>query len=286
MTAVSAGGIQIANERPVTLFGGLNVLEAENPELALKTAEHFAEVCLRLGMPWVFKASFDKANRTARDSYRGPGLEQGLQMLAKVHERFDVPVMTDIHEPGQAATVAEVAEVLQIPAFLCRQTDLLTAAARTGAILNIKKAQFLAPEDMRHVLAKCEAAGNRRLLLCERGTCFGYHNLVVDMLGFDILKDTGYPVLFDVTHALQQPGAHGDRAGGRRAQVMSLTRAALSQGLAGLFLETHPDPDRARCDGPSALPLAQLQPFLEQVQALDERVKSLPPFVLEEGNRE
>lgn len=286
MTVVSIGGIQVANEHPVTLFGGLNVLEEEKPQLALKTAEHFAEVCSRLGIPWVFKASFDKANRTARDAYRGPGLEKGLEMLAAVRDRFEVPVMTDIHEPGQAAAVAEVAAVLQIPAFLCRQTELLAAAARTGAAINIKKAQFLAPEDMRHVLAKCEAAGNRNLLLCERGTCFGYHNLVVDMLGFDVLKDTGYPVLFDVTHALQQPSAGGDCAGGRRAQVMSLARAALSQGLAGLFLETYPEPDQARCDGPSALPLALLRPFLEQVQALDELVKSLPPFTLGEGRAE
>ena len=282
MTAVAVGGIQVANEQPITLFGGINVLEEDSPELALRTAEHFAEVCAALGMPWVFKASFDKANRTAADSYRGPGLERGLEQLRAVAERFSVPIMTDIHLPGQAAAAAEVAEVLQIPAFLCRQTDLLVAAARTGAALNIKKGQFLAPQDMRHVLAKCEAEGSRRLLLCERGTCFGYHNLVVDMLGFDLLKDSGYPVLCDVTHALQQPGAGGDRADGRRAQVMSLTRAAVSQGLAGLFVETHPQPDRARCDGPCALPLAQLRPFLEQVRALDERVKSLPPFTLEE----
>lgn len=269
-------GLRIGNDAPFVLFGGMNVLESR--ERALEVAGHYAEVTQRLGIPWVFKASFDKANRSSLHSWRGPGLDAGRDMLSEIRQRFGCAVMTDVHEPGQADPAAEVADVLQVPAFLARQTDLVAAVARTGRIINIKKPQFLAPGEMGHILNKAREAGNERLMLCERGSQFGYNNLVVDMLGFDILKSFGYPVLFDVTHALQMPGAGGGAAGGRRHQIASLARAGMSQGLAGLFLEAHPEPDEALCDGPSALRLDRLEPFLQQIKTLDEQIKALPSF--------
>jgi 2-dehydro-3-deoxyphosphooctonate aldolase (KDO 8-P synthase) len=226
----------------------------------------------------VFKASFDKANRSSIDSFRGPGLKQGLAWLADIKQEFGVPILTDIHEPGQAAAAAEVADVIQLPAFLCRQTDLVLAMAKTGAAINIKKAQFLAPQEMRHILAKFEQAGNNRLMLCERGSSFGYNNLVVDMLGFPVMKQFGYPLVFDVTHSLQRPGGLSASADGRRADVTVLARAGMAVGLAGLFLEAHPDPDSAKCDGPCALRLDSLEPFLQQVQAIDQLVKGFAPL--------
>lgn len=271
---IMIGQLPVSNDRPITIFGGMNVLE--NESLALRVAETYVNVCDQLDMPYVFKASFDKANRTSLRSFRGPGLDEGLKILARVKAEFGIPILTDVHEPFQAEAVAEVADVLQIPAFLSRQTDLVEAIAQTDAVINIKKAQFLAPEDMIHILNKCRAAGNDQLLLCERGTSFGYHNLVVDMLGFGIMKQMEYPILFDVTHSLQQPGAQAEAAGGRRAQVTDLALAGVAQKIAGLFLESHPEPDAALCDGPCALPLAQLQPFLSQIKALDELVKSFP----------
>ena len=267
------GSHSVANDLPFVLFGGMNVLESE--QLALDIAAHYVEVCGALNIPYVFKASFDKANRSSLHSFRGPGLQRGLQILDKVKQTFNVPVLTDVHEPGQAAAVAEVADVIQLPAFLSRQTDLVTAMAKTGAVINIKKAQFLAPHEMQHIFKKCEEAGNHKLMLCERGSCFGYNNLVVDMLGFGIMKEFGYPVIFDVTHALQKPGGRSDSADGRRQQVLQLALAGMSQRIAGLFLEAHPDPNQAKCDGPCALPLQQLQPFLEQVQAIDKLVKGM-----------
>lgn len=271
---IQVGALPVSNDKPFTLFGGMNVLESR--DLALRVAEQYVEVCSELDIPYVFKASFDKANRSSMHSFRGPGLEEGLRILADVKAQFNVPVITDIHEPHQAAPAAEVADVIQLPAFLSRQTDLVVAMAKTGAVINIKKAQFLAPEEMRHILNKCEEAGNQRLILCERGSSFGYNNLVVDMLGFGIMKAMHYPVIFDVTHALQRPGGRSDSADGRRQQVTELARAGISQKIAGLFLESHPDPDNAKCDGPCALPLAKLKPFLQQMKALDEVVKSLP----------
>jgi 2-dehydro-3-deoxyphosphooctonate aldolase (KDO 8-P synthase) len=273
---VSVGDLQLGNELPFVLFGGMNVLESR--ELALQVAETYARVTGKLGIGWVFKASFDKANRSSMHSYRGPGLQAGLDIFREIKERFGCPVITDVHEPDQAAPVAEVADVLQLPAFLARQTDLVVAMAETGKPINIKKPQFLAPAEMKHVLAKCREAGNDQLILCERGSCFGYNNLVVDMLGFDIMKGFGVPVFFDVTHALQMPGGRADSAAGRRHQVAPLARAGLSQGLAGLFLEAHPEPDQAQCDGPCALRLDRLEAFLEQMKAIDDLVKSLPSF--------
>lgn len=271
---IKVGNIQVANHLPFALFGGVNVLESR--ELAMTVAEHFVTVTERLGIPYVFKGSFDKANRSSMHSYRGPGLEEGLKILQEVKDTFKVPVITDVHEPYQAVPTAEVADVIQLPAFLSRQTDLVDAMAKTGVVINIKKAQFLAPHEMKHILTKCEQAGNDQLMLCERGTMFGYNNLVVDMLGFDLMKAMNYPVIFDVTHSLQKPGGRSDSADGRRNQVNDLAKAGISTGLAGLFLETHPDPNQAKCDGPCALQLDKLQPFLEQQKALDELVKSFP----------
>ncbi len=270
-----------ANDRPLVLLGGINVLESE--DLALRAAEHYVRVTERLGIPFVFKASFDKANRSSIRSFRGPGLAAGLRMLETVRDRFDVPVITDIHEPEQAAQAAEVCAMLQLPAFLARQTDLVTAMAVTGLPIHIKKPQFMSPEQTAHLVEKFRECGNDRLLLCERGSCFGYDNLVVDMLGFGVMQRAcgGVPVTFDVTHALQRRDPGGAASGGRRTQVVELARAGVATGIAGLFLEAHPDPDRALCDGPSALPLAQLEPFLAQIKALDELVKALPPLAID-----
>ena len=269
---IRVGEITLANDAPMVLVGGLNVLEDE--AMTLDVAQTFAGVCASLGMPYIFKASFDKAIRSSVKSFRGPGLEQGMAMLSAVKDRFGVPVITDIHEPYQAAPVAEVADILQLPAFLSRQTDLVQAMAQTGKAINIKKAQFLSPGEMGNILHKFEEAGNDQLILCERGTSFGYNNLVVDMLGFPIMKSFGYPVLFDVTHSLQLPGGQSSSAGGRRKDVTVLAKSGIAQGIAGLFLEAHPDPARALCDGPCALPLAKLEPFLTQLKALDDLVKS------------
>jgi len=270
------GNITFANDLPFVLIGGINVIEGE--EIVMEVAQGFVEVTSKLGIPYVFKASFDKANRSSIKSFRGPGLEKGLAVLAEVKSRFDVPILTDVHEPSQAGAAAEVADILQLPAFLARQTDLVVAIARTGAVINIKKPQFVAPEEMRHIINKCREAGNDRVLLCERGSSFGYNNLVVDMLGMDLMKSMG-PVVFDATHALQRPGGRADSAGGRRAQAAALARSGIALGIAGLFLEAHPDPDKALCDGPCALPLDALQPYLEQMLAIDRVVKSLAPVV-------
>ena len=273
---INVAGLTAGNSLPLMLLGGMNVLESA--ELADEVAQAYVNVTQKLGMPYVFKASFDKANRSSIHSYRGPGLEKGLQILADIKARYNVPIITDVHEPWQAAPAAEVADIIQLPAFLARQTDLVVAMAKTGAAINIKKPQFLAPHEMRHILNKFQEAGNDRLMLCERGTSFGYNNLVVDMLGFGDMKQTGYPVFFDVTHALQRPGGRADSADGRRAQVAELARAGVAVGLAGLFLEAHPDPDNAKCDGPCALRLDRLEPFLTQMQTLDNTVKAFPAF--------
>jgi 2-dehydro-3-deoxyphosphooctonate aldolase (KDO 8-P synthase) len=274
---VSVQSIAVGNDQPFTLFGGINVIESR--DLAMTMAEHYVTITEPLGIPYVFKASFDKANRSSIAGFRGPGLDEGLKILQEIKQTFNVPVITDVHETYQCQPAAEVADVIQLPAFLSRQTDLVVAMANTGAVINIKKAQFLAPHEMAHILRKCEEAGNDQLILCERGTSFGYNNLVVDMLGFGIMKQTGYPVIFDVTHALQKPGGRSDSADGRRSQVTELARAGMSQKIAGLFLESHPNPNQAKCDGPSALPLAQLKPFLSQMKALDDFIKAQPDLI-------
>jgi 2-dehydro-3-deoxyphosphooctonate aldolase (KDO 8-P synthase) len=268
---IELGDIRMGNDLPFVLFGGMNVLESK--DLACEIAETYIDITTRLGIPYVFKASFDKANRSSLNSYRGPGLEQGIEWLKEIKAKYNVPIITDVHEPYQAAAVAEVADIIQLPAFLSRQTDLVEAMAKTDAIINIKKAQFLAPHEMRHILHKCLEAGNDKLILCERGSAFGYNNLVVDMLAFDAMKSMNVPVFFDVTHALQQPGGRADSAGGRRAQISTLARSGMATGIAGLFLEAHPDPDKAKCDGPCALRLSQLEPFLRQLKQIDDLVK-------------
>jgi len=268
-------GITFGNDRPFVLIGGMNVIEGE--DIVMEVAAKFVEVTSELGIPYVFKASFDKANRSSINSFRGPGLEKGLEVLAEVKRRFGVPILTDVHEPWQAAPVAEVADILQLPAFLARQTDLAVAIAETGAAINVKKPQFLAPQEMRHITTKCREAGNDKVILCERGSSFGYNNLVVDMLGMDLMKGMA-PVVFDATHALQEPGGQADSAGGRRAQAAALARSGMALGIAGLFLEAHPNPNKALCDGPSALPLKVLRPYLEQMLAIDRLVKSFAPL--------
>ncbi|MEM1403467.1 MAG: 3-deoxy-8-phosphooctulonate synthase [Pseudomonadota bacterium] len=280
MAMVEVGDLRIANQEPFVLLGGVNVLE--DMDFALRVAEEYVKVCGELQIPLVFKASFDKANRSSIHSFRGPGLEEGLKILAAVKHTFGVPVITDVHTPEQAAPAAEVCDILQLPAFLARQTDLVREMAQTGAAINIKKPQFLSPSQMTNIVEKFRECGNERLMLCERGSNFGYDNLVVDMLGFGVMRQaTGdLPLIFDVTHALQCRDPMGAASGGRRSQVLELARSGMALGLAGLFLESHPDPDKALCDGPSALPLALLKPFLEQVKAVDELVKSLPAVVI------
>lgn len=270
--------INVSNEAPFVLFGGINVLESR--DLAMRSCEEYVRVTQKLGIPYVFKASFDKANRSSIHSYRGPGLEEGMRIFQDVKAAFGVPIITDVHEPWQAAPVAEVVDVLQLPAFLARQTDLVVALAKTGRVINIKKPQFLSPAQMGNIVEKFKEAGNEQLILCDRGTCLGYDNLVVDMLGFGVMKKTcgDLPIIFDVTHALQQRDPGGAASGGRRQQVADLARAGLAVGLGGLFLEAHPDPDHAKCDGPSALPLDKLEPFLTQLKALDDLVKSFAPL--------
>ncbi|OHX11870.1 3-deoxy-8-phosphooctulonate synthase [Chromobacterium amazonense] len=270
--------VTVGNAAPFTLFGGVNVLESR--DLALRAAEEYVRVTQKLGIPYVFKGSFDKANRSSIHSYRGPGLEEGMKILQAVKDTFGVPVITDVHEPWQAAPVAEVADVVQLPAFLARQTDLVVALAKTGRAVNIKKPQFMSPAQIQNVVEKFVEAGNEQLILCDRGTCLGYDNLVVDMLGFGVMKKVSgnRPVIFDVTHALQQRESGAAASGGRRAQVAELARAGMAVGLAGLFLEAHPNPAEAKCDGPSALPLALLEPFLAEIKAIDDLVKSFPPL--------
>lgn len=275
---VHVGNLTFANSAPCVLIGGLNVLESR--DLALQTADVFKTVCGELNIPYIFKASFDKANRSSIHSYRGPGLAAGLKILQEVKTQFNVPIITDVHAPEQAAPVAEVCDILQLPAFLARQTDLVAAMAATGAVINIKKPQFISPEQTQNIVEKFIECGNNKLMLCERGTCFGYDNLVVDMLGLQTMKtiNNDIPIVFDVTHALQQRDPGGKASGGRRQQCLQLARAGLGVGIAGLFLEAHPDPDKALCDGPSALPLNKLKPFLQQIKAIDEIVKSFPPL--------
>ena len=273
---IQLGSISIANNRPFVLLGGVNVLE--DLDFSLRCAAHYKDVCERLGIPLVFKASYDKANRSSIHSFRGPGLNQGLDILQAVKDTHGIPVITDVHSPEEAGAAARVADIIQLPAFLARQTDLVRAMAETGSVINIKKPQFLSPEQMRNIVEKFRECGNDQLLLCERGSNFGYDNLVVDMLGFGVMKRTcdDLPLIFDVTHALQCRDPGGAASGGRRSQVIDLARSGMAVGLAGLFLEAHPDPDRARCDGPSALPLHLLEPFLTQVKSVDDLIKSQP----------
>ncbi|WP_102505136.1 3-deoxy-8-phosphooctulonate synthase [Salinivibrio kushneri] len=270
---VSIGNIDVANDKPFVLFGGMNVLESR--DLAMHICEHYVTVTEKLGIPYVFKASFDKANRSSVNSYRGPGMEEGLKIFQELKETFGVPIITDIHTEAQAQPVAEVVDVLQLPAFLARQTDLVEAMAKTGAVINVKKPQFMSPGQVGNIAEKFAECGNDNIILCERGACHGYDNLVVDMLGFGVMKKAseGSPLIFDVTHSLQMRDPSGAASGGRREQTVDLAFSGMATGLAGLFMEAHPDPDNAKCDGPSAFPLNQLEPFLNQLKQLDDLVK-------------
>tara|TARA_B100001027_G_scaffold59558_1_gene40246 strand:- start:1923 stop:2753 length:831 start_codon:yes stop_codon:yes gene_type:complete len=262
----------IDNKEPMILMGGINVLESR--DLAMKVAEKFKEITSKNSINYIFKGSFDKANRSSINSYRGPGIDEGLKILEEISNTFEIPVITDIHEPQQAKAVSEICEVIQIPAFLARQTDLVSAAAKTNSIIQFKKPQFLSAQEMTNVVEKCTKAGNDNIILCERGNSFGYNNLVVDTLNFQILKKLVKPVIFDVTHSLQLPGGLGKSTDGRREYVLSLAKAGISQSIAGLFLEAHPNPNEAKCDGPCALPLSSLEEFLKQIKDLDDCVKN------------
>ena len=273
--------IQVSNNQPFVLFGGINVLE--DLDSTLHAAEHYVRVTEKLGIPYVFKASFDKANRSSVHSYRGVGLDAGLEIFAKVKQTFGCPMITDVHEPYQCAPVAEVVDVLQLPAFLARQTDLVSAMAVTRRVINVKKPQFLSPSQMKNIVEKFTEAGNQQVILCERGSQFGYDNLVVDMLGFGVMKQTcdNAPIIFDVTHSLQQRESGSAASGGRGAQVLDLALAGMATRLSGLFLESHANPNQAKCDGASALPLNLLEEFLMRVKTIDETVKSFPTIQID-----
>ncbi|KJY69182.1 3-deoxy-8-phosphooctulonate synthase [Vibrio nigripulchritudo] len=270
---VRIGDLEVANDKPFTLFAGMNVLESR--DLAMQICEHYLEVTQKLGIPYVFKASFDKANRSSINSYRGPGMEEGMKIFQELKDTFGVKIITDIHTEEQAQPVSEVVDVIQLPAFLARQTDLVHAMAKTGAVINVKKPQFMSPGQVGNIVDKFEECGNDQIILCERGSCHGYDNLVVDMLGFGVMKKAskGSPIIFDVTHALQMRDPSGAASGGRREQTVELAKAGLATGIAGLFIEAHPNPEKALCDGPSALPLDKLEPFLAQMKALDDLIK-------------
>jgi len=265
------GDFEVANDRPLVLLAGPCVIEGE--DFTLRSAEAIADIAARCGVPLIFKSSFDKANRTSKDGFRGPGMDEGLRILQRVRDELGLPVITDIHTPEQAAPVAEVADVLQTPAFLCRQTDFIEAVAKAGKPVNIKKGQFLAPWDMRHVLDKALATGNADIMLCERGASFGYNNLVSDMRSLMVMREYGAPLVFDATHSVQQPGGLGGATGGNREFVPGLSRAAVATGVAALFMEVHPDPDKALSDGPNSLPLADLEGLLTTLKHIDTVVK-------------
>ena len=272
MTEVSVNKLKISNSNPFTLIAGLNVLESD--KIIEQVITHCMEVTQKLGIPYIFKASYDKANRSSIDSYRGPGVDEGLRILSNLKKEFKVPIISDVHTVEEVSKASEVLDIIQIPAFLARQTDLIREAASTKIPINIKKGQFMAPEDTTNIINKCEHFGNKQIMICERGSSFGYNNLVVDMLGMVQLKESNYPIIFDVTHSLQRPGGLGDRTDGRGSKVLDLARSGMALGLAGLFLETHPDPGKALCDGPCALRLDLLEEFLVQIKAVDNLVKS------------
>lgn len=272
MKTVKVGEISLSNKSNLVLISGLNVLE--DKFIVEEVVGELKKVSDELDIPFIFKASYDKANRSSIESFRGPGIENGLEVLRKIKSDYKVPVMSDVHSPGEVKKAKEILDVIQIPAFLCRQTDLISSAAITGLPINVKKGQFLSPAEMKNIITKFEHFNNKNILLCERGTTFGYNNLVVDMLGLAKLKRYDYPVIFDVTHSLQEPGGEGESTSGRRSLALDLAKSAISIGIAGLFLETHPDPDKAKCDGPCALPLKHLKEFLYQIKAIDKLVKT------------
>lgn len=264
---LSIGNVKMGGRSPLVLIAGPCVIEDEDS--TMRHAERLMTICNGLDMPLIFKASYDKANRTSIKAFRGPGIKEGLRILAKVKDSLGLPVLSDIHSIEQVSAAAEILDVIQIPAFLCRQTDLLVAAAETGRVINVKKGQFLAPWDMKNVAGKLAASGNEKIILTERGASFGYNNLVVDMRSFPVMRSTGYPVVFDATHSVQLPGGQGDSSGGQREFVETLSRAAVATGIDGIFMEVHENPDMALCDGPNSIPLAELPLMLKKLQSLD-----------------
>ncbi len=276
MSSFNLGNIQFSNKSKFVLLGGVNVLESR--DFAYDAASYYKEICNKLDIPLIFKASYDKANRSSHNSFRGPGIKDGLKTLKKIKENIGIPVLTDVHTPEEAVIASKICDIIQIPAFLARQTDLVSAMAKTNAVINIKKPQFLSPNQMINIVNKFLEYGNNNLLVCERGTCFGYDNLIVDMLGIGLMKKTcnQIPIIFDVTHSLQCRDVGSISSGGRREQILELARAGLGTGLAGIFVETHTNPDHALCDGPSALPLEKIGSFLSQLKMLDNLIKSFP----------
>ena len=272
MKEIKVKEISISNNLPMTIIAGLNVLEDEN--MALKVAEQLKETATKHNIPFIFKASFDKANRSSIESYRGPGLKSGIKIFKSIKKHLDLPIITDIHEKGQIEEIAQVVDILQIPAFLCRQTDLISAACKTQLPLNIKKGQFLSPYQMKNIIDKCYSFGNDNIILCERGSSFGYDNLIVDFLGISEQKTFNFPIILDVTHSLQLPGGQGNSAGGRSHQAEDLARAAIALKISGLFIEVHPNPDEALCDGPSATRLEDFEDMIVKVKLIDDLVKS------------
>ena len=280
MKTVSIGKLRIANDQPFTLFGGLNVVE--NETITLKAVEVYKRITEKLGIPYIFKASFDKANRSSIHSYRGAGMKESLRIFEKVKKEFGVPIITDVHEKEQCQPTADVVDVIQLPAFLARQTDLVEAMAKTGAVINIKKPQFMSPFQIANVVDKFKECGNEKIIICERGHCFGYDNLIVDPMAFGVMKEAtdNVPIICDTVHASQMRTAGSEASGGRRALVPDLTRAVLAIGIAGIFIEAYEDPDKAKCDGPSALPFNKLEEFLAQAKAIDDVIKSMKPIVI------
>ena len=272
MKEIKIKEINLSNNSPMTIIAGLNVLEDE--DMALDVAEKLKEITTKHNIPFVFKASFDKANRSSIDSYRGPGLEAGKKIFESIKKNISVPIITDIHEEGQIEEISQVVDILQIPAFLCRQTDLISAACKTQLPLNIKKGQFLSPYQMKNIIEKCNSFGNDNIILCERGSSFGYDNLIVDFLGISEQKTFNYPIILDVTHSLQLPGGQGNSAGGRSHQAEDLARAAIALKISGLFIEVHPNPDKALCDGPSATKLEDFEDMIIKIKKIDDLVKS------------
>ena len=272
MKEIKIKEINLSNNSPMTIIAGLNVLEDE--DMALDVAEKLKEITTKHNIPFVFKASFDKANRSSIDSYRGPGLEAGKKIFESIKKNISVPIITDIHEEGQIEEISQVVDILQIPAFLCRQTDLISAACKTELPLNIKKGQFLSPYQMKNIIEKCNSFGNDNIILCERGSSFGYDNLIVDFLGISEQKTFNYPIILDVTHSLQLPGGQGNSAGGRSHQAEDLARAAIALKISGLFIEVHPNPDKALCDGPSATKLEDFEDMITKIKKIDDLVKS------------
>ena len=272
MKEIKIKEINLSNNSPMTIIAGLNILEDE--DMALDVAEKLKEITTKHNIPFVFKASFDKANRSSIDSYRGPGLEAGKKIFESIKKNISVPIITDIHEEGQIEEISQVVDILQIPAFLCRQTDLISAACKSQLPLNIKKGQFLSPYQMKNIIEKCNSFGNDNIILCERGSSFGYDNLIVDFLGISEQKAFNYPIILDVTHSLQLPGGQGNSAGGRSHQAEDLARAAIALKISGLFIEVHPNPDKALCDGPSATKLEDFEDMITKIKKIDDLVKS------------